>query len=102
MGVVLKELGVPVNKGTNGIIALETDHTVPQECIKCGRCVDVCPMELRPLQFYKASAEPDGQTFKDLNVMDCMECGCCEYICSSKIKLLDCIRAGKSAVWGMK
>ena len=102
MGVVLKELGVPVNKGTNGIIALETDHTVPQECIKCGRCVDVCPMELRPLQFYKNSENPDGQTYKDLGVMDCMECGCCEFICSSKIKLLDCIRAGKSAVRGMK
>ena len=102
MGVVLENYGVPIVKGANGIIAVEDDHPVPQECIKCGRCVDVCPMELKPLYFAKYAAAADGQTFKDLKVMDCMECGCCQYICSSKIQLLNCIRIGKQAVRGMK
>ena len=102
MGFVQRGLEAPVMKGSNGIIAIDTDETVAQECIKCGRCVDVCPMELKPLLYAKYAAKEDWQTVKSLNVMDCMECRCCEYICPSKIPLLYSIRAGKAAVRGMK
>ena len=102
MGFVQKGLEAPIMKGSNGIIAIDTDVTEAQECIKCGRCVDVCPMELKPLLYPKYAAKEDWQTVKSLNVMDCMECRCCEYICPSKIPLLYSIRAGKAAVRGMK
>ena len=102
MGAVLENLEVPVIKGTNGLIAVEADHPIAQDCIKCGRCMDVCPMELKPLYFSKYAGEGNAEGFKSQNVMDCMECGCCEYICSSKIPLVSCIRTGKSLVRGMK
>lgn len=102
MGFVLNDLNVPIMKGSNGIIAIDTDETVTQECIKCGRCVDVCPMELSPLYFSKFADTEDWQGCKDMNVMDCIECRCCEYICSSKIPLVTKIKAGKAAVRGMK
>ena len=102
MGFVLSDLNVPIMKGSNGIIAVETDHTVEQPCIKCGLCMDVCPMELSPLYFAKYADEENWQGMKDKNVMDCVECRCCEYICSSKIPLVAKIKAGKNAVRGMK
>ena len=71
-------------------------------CIKCGRCVDVCPMELSPLYFVKYAKEENWQGMKDMNVMDCVECRCCQYICSSKIPIINSIKAGKNAVRGMK
>ncbi len=102
MGFVLSDVDVPIMKGSNGIIAVDTDHTKEQPCIKCGRCMDVCPMELSPLYFAKYADEENWQGMKDKSVMDCIECRCCEYICSSKIPLVSKIKAGKNAVRGMK
>ena len=78
------------------------DQTQPMECIKCGRCVDVCPMELSPLYFAKFADEQNWQGMKDMNVMDCVECRSCEFICSSKIPLVSKIKAGKNAIREMK
>ncbi len=100
MGFPQTTLDTPIMKGSNGIIAIDNDETEPQECIKCGRCVDVCPMELKPLHYAKFAGDP--QKLKELNIMDCMECRSCEYICSSKIPLVSMIKAGKAAVKGMK
>ena len=102
MGFPQETLDTPIMKGSNGIIAIDNDEPEVQECIKCGRCVDVCPMELKPLQYAKLAFAGDPQKLKDLNIMDCMECRCCEYICSSKIPLVNLIRIGKNAVRGMK
>ena len=102
MGFPQKDVDAPIMKGSNGIIAIDTDHTAPQECIKCGRCVDVCPMELKPLYYHKYFETQNWAGFKAENVMDCMECRCCEFICSSKIPLVSKIKAGKAAVREMK
>ena len=102
MGVPQTELDVPVIKAANGIIAVETDHTEAQACIKCGRCADVCPMELSPLYFAKYVETDNIQGLREQNIMDCIECRCCEYICSSKIPLVTRIREGKAAVKGLK
>ena len=101
MGFPLNTLDVPMMKGSNGIIAVEPDETKEQPCIKCGRCVDVCPMELSPLYFVKYAKDENWQGMKDMNVMDCVECRCCQYICSSKIPIINSIKAGKNAVRGM-
>ena len=100
MGFPQTTLETPIMKGSNGIIAIDDDVAEPQECIKCGRCVDVCPMELKPLYFAKLVGDPAA--LKEKNIMDCMECRCCEYICSSKIPLVTLIKMGKNAVRGMK
>ncbi|MDO4529918.1 MAG: RnfABCDGE type electron transport complex subunit C, partial [Lachnospiraceae bacterium] len=102
MGAVLENTNVPVIKGTNGIIAVNTAYTEASECIKCGRCQDVCPMELAPLKFYKFGKMNDGKALLDNNIMDCFECGCCQYICSSKIPLVMWIKAGKQAAREVK
>ena len=102
MGFVQSTLDTPIMKGSNGIIAVDTDHTQEVACIKCGRCVDVCPMELKPLHFAKFADENNWEGMKQQNVMDCVECRCCEYICSSKIPLVAKIKAGKAAVREMK
>ena len=102
MGIPQETLYTPIMKGSNGIIAIDKDVSQPNECIKCGRCVDVCPMELKPLHYYKLAAAQDWQGCKDMNIMDCMECRCCEYICSSKLPLVSMIKMGKNGVRGMK
>ena len=102
MGFVIPDTNVPIMKGSNGIIAIEPDQTEAVSCIKCGRCVDVCPMELSPLYFAKYAEEENWQGMKDKHVMDCVECRCCEYICSSKIPIVSKIKAGKAVVRGMK
>ena len=102
MGAVQSNLDVATTKCTNGVTVYDVDEPEVQECIKCGRCVDVCPMELKPLHFAKLAFAGDPQKLKDLSIMDCMECRSCEYICSSKIPLVNLIRIGKNAVRGMK
>ena len=102
MGFVQNTLDTPIMKGSNGIIAVDSDKTQELECIKCGRCVDVCPMELKPLRFHKYKEAENWLGMKQENVMDCVECRCCEYICSSKIPLVSKIKAGKAAVREMK
>ena len=102
MGAVLENTNVPVIKGTNGIIAVNTAYTEANECIKCGRCMDVCPMELAPLKFYKYMKENDAKALLDNNIRDCFECGCCQYICSSKIPLVMWIKSGKQAITEVK
>ena len=102
MGFPQTTLNIPMMKGSNGIIAIDTDHSTPVECIKCGRCVDVCPMSLKPLYFAHLLGEDDPAALKEQNIMDCMECRCCEFICSSKIPLVTLIKLGKNMVRGMK
>ncbi|MBQ9148422.1 MAG: electron transport complex subunit RsxC [Oscillospiraceae bacterium] len=102
MGFIQETLDTPIMKGSNGIIAIDTDCSEPQACIKCGRCVDVCPMSLQPLYFFKHVGEGDWAACKEKNIMDCMECRCCEYICSSKLPLVSMIKMGKNGVRGMK
>lgn len=98
MGIRIENLNVPALKCSNGIVAVETTYKEAVECIKCGRCVDVCPMELRPLYYTKYALTQDWEGMKAQNVMDCIECGCCEYICSSKIPIVERIKIGKTAV----
>ena len=102
MGAVLEDYNVPVIKSTNGVIAVENMHTVPMNCIRCGRCVDVCPMELSPMRLARLAESGDVEGLTQEHVMDCMECGCCQYFCSSGNSLVQKIREGKKAVRGMK
>jgi len=102
MGSVQSTLDVPTTKCSNGVTVYDEDPTTAVACIQCGRCVDVCPMELKPLYYAKYVDEENWLGCKDAGIMNCLECRCCEYICSSKIPLVTKIKAGKAAVRGMK
>ena len=98
MGFEISDLNVPVIKTTNGIIAVEPLPSKAAPCIRCGRCLDVCPMELYPLNYPNLADKQDWKLMRDKAVNDCIECGCCDYICSSKIPIRDSIKAGKKAI----
>lgn len=98
MGISQMSLDSSVIKGTSGLTMLKRSLVEMSEdgtCIKCGRCVDVCPMELYPLYyaFYGKRKELGGAN--DYNVQDCIECRGCEYICSAKLPLLSFIKKEK-------
>ncbi len=100
MGILLQSTNVPVIKGTTGIVAVDKpdiEYDIARKCIKCGRCVDVCPMELYPLYFWLYATENKWSEVKEL-VKNCIECGCCEYICSSKLPLVSIAKKGKKYV----
>ncbi|MFN3966432.1 MAG: electron transport complex subunit RsxC [Endomicrobiia bacterium] len=98
MGIIQTDFDAPVIKGTTGIILIKNPDIQPDEnrkCIKCGRCVDVCPMELTPLYYVLYSQEKNWQKTLQYNVKSCIECGCCEYICSSKIPIVKIVKKAK-------
>ncbi len=98
MGILQEDLNSAVIKGTTGFTILRkypVEVSEERECIKCGRCVEVCPMELYPLYYaYYGKKEMWEEALK-YNVENCIECGCCDYICSSKINLLSFIKKAK-------
>jgi electron transport complex protein RnfC len=102
MGFEVADLNVPVIKATNGVIAFEPVPSEPSPCIRCGRCVDVCPMELIPLYYPQYAGRMNWEGMRDKSVKDCMECGCCDFICSSKIPIRDAIKIGKRAIAEME
>jgi electron transport complex protein RnfC len=98
MGIEQKNLDTSVIKGTTGYTLIRkspVSFSRENECIKCGRCVDVCPMELYPLYYVFYGKREMWDECVNYNVKNCIECGCCEYICSSKIKILDFIKEAK-------
>ncbi len=94
MGQAIADLDIPVVKGTSGILALSDRVAAMEEeepCIRCGRCVDVCPTYMMPLF---AARYPDEEAL-EYNPLDCIECGSCSYICPANQRLLPRIRLTK-------
>ena len=98
MGVAQYDLMVPVIKGVNAITMLGHRNRYAVEdarCLRCGKCVDACPMKLMPVLMYKALQANDIDEMKAVNLMDCIECGCCAYVCPASVPLVLGFRAGK-------
>ncbi len=101
MGKALNSLEVPIVKGTSGILILnkkESNRINPTHCIRCGKCVTVCPMGLEPYLLEKLVLIDNFDKAEHERIMDCMECGSCHFTCPSGRPLLDYIRYGKSEV----
>ncbi|HHJ00953.1 MAG TPA: RnfABCDGE type electron transport complex subunit C, partial [Candidatus Aerophobetes bacterium] len=98
MGISQRSLDSSVIKGTTGLIILRrypVKLSEERDCIRCGRCVEVCPMELYPLYYAFYGKREKWEKAAECKVENCIECGCCEYICSSKISLLNFIKKEK-------
>ena len=105
MGVAQGDLSVPVVKATNSILCLLKDVNGAAEnpvCLRCGKCVTVCPMRLQPLYMYRFTNSGRVDELNRMNLMDCMECGCCAYNCPAKLPLVERFREGKKALKGGK
>ena len=101
MGVTQFDLSVPVIKGTNAVTILgKANHFAVQNphCIRCGKCMDACPMHLMPVKMYEAACNTDVEEMKRLDMLDCIECGCCAYTCPATIPLVQAFRAGKQRI----
>ena len=99
----LGDLEVPIVKGTSGIIALTAAEAAPivdtdQPCIRCGRCVDACPMVLHPYAIANYADRRNWDGCERFYALDCIECGCCSYVCPTNRPLLQLIRTGKGAL----
>lgn len=101
MGKALLSPDIPVTKGTSGVLLLPREESVRQSmraCIRCAKCVNVCPMGLNPTYLMRDVQYADWDQVERGYVLDCIECGSCSYACPSHRPLLDFIRVGKQRV----
>lgn len=104
MGAAAPSLEIPITKGTSGVVAFteteaERTHRKVHPCIRCGYCVDACPMFLDPCQLgLLARNQEYGRMADEFHLMDCFECGSCSFVCPSHIPLAQRFRLAKAAV----
>ena len=101
MGVAQYDLSVTTTKGVNAVTILGHKNRYAVEdvrCLRCGKCIDACPMHLMPVLMYKALQDGDVDGLKASNMMDCIECGCCAYTCPASVPLVHGFRVGKQLI----
>ena len=105
MGAPQASLDVPVLKGTTGVIVLSRDETRRGEsynCIRCGYCLDACPVFLNPQLLGKLAMAGRYAETEEHHIWDCMLCGCCSYVCPSNIPLSQLFQVTRTALRRMK
>jgi len=104
MGIAVSTDEVPVLKGTSGVLVLDRAGTVFEEhdCIRCGRCIEACPMGLAPLRLNNLIRRGNLEQAKAEHVKDCIECGCCAFACPAKIRLVHQFKFAKSELAAME
>lgn len=101
MGKALATLDAPVCKGSSGVLIMDDEEArraEPQPCIRCAKCVSVCPMGLEPYLLATCSARGDWERVEHEMILSCIECGSCQFTCPSHRPMLDYIRLGKGKV----
>lgn len=101
MGFAFSNPATPVTKGAGGLTVMSKEEVRAVEesaCVRCGKCVDACPMNLVPTKIALASRHQDIALSRRYNIMACFECGSCAYTCPAHIPLVQLIRAGKARV----
>jgi len=99
MGKAIQNIDAPIMKGSSGLVCMteqEAHRKKESNCIRCGRCVDGCPMGLEPYLLYALSKQSMVNELIEHNVTDCFECGSCSFSCPAHKPLLDYIRLGKA------
>ena len=102
MGFALSSLDIAVTKGTSGILVMPEEIVAHAEdfgpCIRCSRCIDICPMGLMPSMLSVLSEKGFYEEAKEYNLFDCFECGSCAFVCPSKRPIVQLVRLAKSMV----
>jgi len=101
MGIAQFSIDIPVIKGTSGILILTEEEVKlpePSNCIRCGKCVNVCPINLMPFMISNYSLLDRFDKAEEVNALDCIECGSCSFICPAKRPLVDSIRVAKREI----
>ena len=101
MGFAFSNPATPVTKGAGGLTVMSEEEVRAGEesaCVRCGKCVDACPMNLVPTKIALASRHQDIALSRRYNIMACFECGSCAFTCPAHIPLVQLIRAGKARV----
>ena len=99
MGKALTNTNIPVTKGTSGILLMRQEESARKEyrnCIRCSKCVSVCPMGLEPYYLMLLGEHNKLEMLESEKIMDCIECGSCSFTCPANRPLLDVIRLGKA------
>lgn len=98
MGMALGTLAVPCGKTFSSLLCFTKDEVAacePGNCIRCGRCVEVCPAGLMPTKLSEVADHGDFALFDQLNGCECVECGCCSYVCPAKRRLTQSMKTGR-------
>ena len=104
MGKALISAEVPVGKGSSGVLLMKREESVRKpmhDCIRCAKCVSVCPMGLNPAFLMRSTVYKKWDMAEEDHIQDCIECGSCSYTCPANRPLLDQIRVGKAKVMGI-
>ncbi len=98
MGIAQYTDDIPIIKGSSGVLVQKEDILKDEErdCIRCGKCVDKCPMNLMPTQISQFAQKGDFEKCKEYFALDCYECGSCSFVCPSKIPLVHWIKYSKN------
>ena len=96
MGNLLVDNDFPVTKGANCILAIDSRIPDEQNCINCGSCVRICPMNLEPLVYVRNVKAGKSGGLGDFHISNCIECGSCAYVCPANIPIVGYIKAGKA------
>ena len=101
MGKAITSMDIPTAKGSSGILIMnrkEAKRAEAQSCIRCAKCVGVCPMGLEPYLLSVLAEKGDFERMETERIMDCIECGSCQFTCPARLPLLDYCRLGKNKV----
>ena len=101
MGVTQYDLAASTIKGVNAVTILGRRNKYAVEnarCLRCGKCIDACPMKLMPVLMYKAVQTGEVEEMQFVHMMDCIECGCCAYVCPASVPLVLAFRSGKQMI----
>lgn len=101
MGLPLPTTECVITKGFSGLLVLDREYTQKQKetnCIKCGKCAEVCPMRLMPMMISASALYEDFERAEANHAMDCMSCGCCSYICPAKKPIAQNIKFAKDMI----